>query len=183
MRRLEQQIQQSLEKLPLDVLAEGRIADPPTRGRRKLVGRVPAMWKAVALGTQETILPRMAVFESVLPERAAANLALGTYLALSEPRSQVRSKSGRNRRPGAADQQLTIAERLAKKIDVDFRRTPISEAFSSIGEDVGLTFEIDGGAAQARRLYQEHAAELPPDRGPRDRSSAARFSSSMPRWL
>jgi DNA-directed RNA polymerase subunit RPC12/RpoP len=145
-RRLEQEIQQNIEKLPTDILAEVEVLDPQTIGHRKLVGRVPAMWKAVALGTQETTQPRLVVFESILPERAAANLAIGTLIALSEPRSQSRSKSGRNRRPGTSDQQRTIAERLSTKIEVDFRRTPISEAFSSIGEDIGLTFEIDGGA-------------------------------------
>ncbi len=145
-RRLEQEIQQNIEKLPTDLLAEVERLDPRTSGHRKLVGRVPAMWKAVALGTQETTQPRLVVFESILPERAAANLAIGTFVALSEPRSQSRSKSGRNRRPGTNDQQKTIAERLSAKVDVDFRRTPISEAFSSIGEDIGVTFEIDGGA-------------------------------------
>jgi hypothetical protein len=145
-RRLEEQMQQSLDRLPTEILAEVERLEPQTVGHRKLVGRVPAMWKAVTLGMQEATQPRLVVFESILPERAAANLALGSCLALSEPRSQSRSKSGRNRRPGTSDQQKTIAERLSTKIDVDFRRTPISEAFSSIGEDLGVTFEIDGGA-------------------------------------
>jgi hypothetical protein len=145
-RRLEQEIQQSIEKLPTEILAEVERLDPQTAGHRRLVGRVPAMWKAVTLGMQEATQPRLVVFESILPEHAAANLALGSYLALSEPRSQGRSTNGRNRRSGTPDQQKTIAERLSAKIDVDFRRTPISEAFSSIGEDIGVNFEIDGGA-------------------------------------
>jgi hypothetical protein len=145
-RRIEQEIRQNIEKLPTNILAEVERLDPQSSGHQKLVGRVPAMWKAVALGTQETTQPRLVVFESILPERAAANLALGTFLALSEPRSQDRSRTGRNRRPGTNDHQETVAERLSTKIEVDFRRTPISEAFSSIGEDIGVTFEIDGGA-------------------------------------
>jgi hypothetical protein len=111
------------------------------------VGRVPAMWKAVTLGTQSATQFRLAIFESVLPERAASNLSLGTYLALSEPRSTAAaSKKGRNRQSGSSEQPRTVNERLASKIDVDFRRTPLSEALSSIGEDIGVTFEIDGGA-------------------------------------
>jgi DNA-directed RNA polymerase subunit RPC12/RpoP len=145
--RLEEEVQKHLDQLPAEILANVESLDPRTTGRRKLVGRVPAMWKAVTLGTQSATQFRLAIFDSVLPERAAPNLSLGTYLALSEPRSTAAaSKKGRNRKSGTSDQPRTVNERLASKIDVDFRRTPLSEAFSSIGEDIGLTFEIDGGA-------------------------------------
>jgi hypothetical protein len=145
--RLEEEVQKSLDQLPAEILANVEGLDPRTSGRRKLVGRVPAMWKAVTLGTQSAAQFRLAIFESVLPERAASNLSLGTLLALSEPRSAVAaSKKGRNRKSGTSDQPRTVNERLASKIDVEFRRTPLSEAFSSIGEDIGVTFEIEGGA-------------------------------------
>jgi DNA-directed RNA polymerase subunit RPC12/RpoP len=142
--RLEEDVQQRLDRLPKQLLADVESLNPQTGGHRKLVGRVPAMWKAVALGMHSTIEPRLATFESVLPERAAPNLSLGTYLALTAPRSDSVLRSGRGRgRPG---EKRTVAERLATKVDVDFRRTPLSDAFASIGEDIGVTFEIDGGA-------------------------------------
>lgn len=143
---LEEELQQRLDALPKELLANVERLDPRTSGRRKLVGRVPAMWKAVALGVQASAQARLATLESVLPERAAPNLSLATYLALSEPLSASSgSKNGRGR-AGMAGQQQTVLQRLQAKVDVDFRRTPLSDAFSSIGEDIGLTFEIDGGA-------------------------------------
>jgi hypothetical protein len=142
---LEADVQQRLDQLPVGMLEGVKHLDPPTSGRRKLIGRVPAMWKAVALGAESTTQTRLVTFESFLPERAAPNLSLGTYLALTEARSATSgTKTGRQTIP--ADQSMTIGQRLAAKIDVDFRRTPLSDAFASIGEDIGVAFEVDGGA-------------------------------------
>lgn len=144
---LEADVRERLDGLPAQMLADVERLDPRTIGRRKLVGRVPAMWKAVALGAQSTAQARLATFESILPERAASNLSLGTYLALTEPQSAASgSKKSRSRQAGAPDQSKTIAQRLASKVDVDFRRTPLSDAFASIGEDIGVKFDVDGGA-------------------------------------
>jgi DNA-directed RNA polymerase subunit RPC12/RpoP len=142
--QLEEAVQRRLERLPKQMLADVETLNPQTSGRRKLVGRVPAMWKAVVLGLQSTAEPRLATFESVLPERAAPNLSLGMLLALTEPHSASGSRTGHGR--GGSSEKKSLAERLATKVDVDFRRTPLSDAFASIGEDIGVTFEIDGGA-------------------------------------
>ncbi len=142
--QLEEAVQRRLDRLPKQMLADVETLNPQTSGRRKLVGRVPAMWKAVVLGLQSTAEPRLATFESVLPERAAPNLSLGMLLALTEPHSASGSRTGHGR--GGSSEKKTVAERLATKVDVDFRRTPLSDAFASIGEDIGVTFEIDGGA-------------------------------------
>lgn len=165
-RHLEEDVQKRLEHLPLDVLAHVRRLRPETSGHRKLIGRVPAMWKAVALGSESSTEARLVSFESVLPERAAANLALGTYLTLMEPPGPSTSPE---KSSGAAEKPQSIAERLQMKIDVDFRRTPLSEAFTSIGEEMGVPFEIDGGALklsgytknmpQTFRLNQASASE------------------------
>jgi hypothetical protein len=144
---LEADVQQRLDRLPTGILGDIEHLNPRTSGRRKLLGRFPAMWKAVALGAESTTQARLVTFESVLPERAAPNLSLGTYLALTEtPAATSGSKSGRGRQAGPGEQSKTIGQRLTTKIDVDFRRTPLSEAFNSIGEDIGVTFKIDGGA-------------------------------------
>jgi hypothetical protein len=142
---LEADVQQRLAQLPTDMLEDVKRLDPRTSGRRKLVGRVPAMWKAVALGTESTSQDRFVTFESVLPKRAAPNLSLGTYLALTETAFAASgSNSGRGRQTSPAEPSKTIGQRLAAKIDVDFRRTPLSEAFASIGEDIGVTFDVEG---------------------------------------
>jgi DNA-directed RNA polymerase subunit RPC12/RpoP len=142
--QLEDAVQRRLDRLPKQMLADVETLNPQTSGQRKLVGRVPAMWKAVVLGLQSTAEPRLATFESVLPERAAPNLSLGMLLALTEPHSASGSRTGHSR--GGSNEKKSVAERLATNVDVDFRRTPLSDAFASIGEDIGVTFEIDGGA-------------------------------------
>jgi hypothetical protein len=83
--------------------------------------------------------------ESVLPERAAPNLTLATYLLLTEGPTEL------SRAPAAPvapkrEGPKTLAGRLQTVIDVDFKRTPLSDAFDSIGGDIGVTFELDGGA-------------------------------------
>jgi len=142
-RRLEEDVQKRLDHLPVDVLVHVRRLRPETSGHRKLIGRVPAMWKAVTLGSESNTQPRLAAFESVLPARAAPNLALGTYLTLTEPPGPSASPE---KSSGAVEKSQSIADRLQMKIDVDFRRAPLSEAFTSIGEEIGVPFEIDGGA-------------------------------------
>ncbi len=66
---------------------------------------------------------------------------------MTEPHSAASGpKGGRGRQAGRPEQKKTVAQRLAATVDVDFRRTPLSDAFASIGEDIGVTFEVDGGA-------------------------------------
>ena len=141
--QLRAEMQAHLDKLPAEVLEYVKTRNPPTIGQRKLVGRLPAMWKAVALGASSASEERLLTIESILPERAAPNLSLATSLALAESGPSAGAPA---RAPGSQlKRPKTIAERLATPIDVDFRRTPFSEAFGSIGEDTGLTFELDGG--------------------------------------
>jgi hypothetical protein len=104
------------------------------------------MCKAAALGAAVNSQAKIVTLESVLPERAAPNLSLATYLLLTEgPTSVGRSPA----LPIAAKREgrpKSLAARLQTVVDVDFKRTPLSEAFESIGGDIGVTFELDGGA-------------------------------------
>jgi hypothetical protein len=142
--RLAETLKGRLDHLPTDLLSYVERMQPSVPGSRKLIGRLPAMCKAVALGADVDSQGRMVTLESVLPERAAPNLSLATYLVLTEgPTSLVRAPAApvvRHEGP------KTLVARLQTVVDVDFRRTPLSEAFESIGGDIGVTFELDGGA-------------------------------------
>jgi hypothetical protein len=149
--RLQNDFRARIDRLPIEFLQQVRHLRPATSGHRKLIGRVPAMWKAVSLGTTASSQPRLMTFESILPERAAPNLSLGTSLLFSEMEAAPDAaatidinKKGEPR--GSAKPSQSVSQRLQNKIDIDFRRTPLSEAFASIGEEIGVTFEIDGGA-------------------------------------
>jgi hypothetical protein len=143
--RLAETLKQRLDRLPTDMVAYVTRLQPAGPGVRKLIGRLPAMCKAVALGTAVDSQRRLVNLESVLPERAAPNLSLATYLLLTEgPSRQDRVAPA----PVATRRETpkSITARLQSTVDVDFRRTPLSEAFEAIGADIGVTFELDGGA-------------------------------------
>jgi hypothetical protein len=135
-----------LDRLPTDLLKYVEQLQPAISGSRKLVGRLPAMCKAVALGAVVTHQAKIVTLESILPERAAPNLSLATYLLLTEGPPSV----GRSPAPPIAAKRegrpKSLAARLQTTVDVDFKRTPLSDAFESIGGDIGVTFELDGGA-------------------------------------
>jgi hypothetical protein len=142
--RLAETLKGRLNHLPSDLLSYVERMQPSVPGSRRLIGRLPAMYKAVALGADADSQGRIVTLESVLPERAGPNLSLATYLLLTEgPTSLVRVPAAPVVR---RDGPKTLAARLQTVVDVDFRRTPLSEAFESIGGDIGVTFELDGGA-------------------------------------
>ncbi len=143
--RLAETLKERLDRLPMDLFKYVERLQPSGPGSRKIIGRLPAMYKAVALGSAVSSDPRLVTLESVLPERAAPNLTLATYLLLTEGPTEL------SRAPAAPvtpkrEGPKTLAGRLQTVIDVDFKRTPLSDAFDSIGGDIGVTFELDGGA-------------------------------------
>jgi hypothetical protein len=118
---------------------------PAIPGSRKLIGRLPAMYKAVAIGAQPSSQSRLVTLESVLPERAAPNLTLATYLLLTET-SAPQGRWAANPVVAKRETPNSLAARLQSPVDVDFKRTPLSDAFDAIGGDIGVIFELDGGA-------------------------------------
>jgi hypothetical protein len=132
-----------LDVLPKDLVAAVSKMTPADVGDRKLVGRFPAMVQAVAASTVEGIAQRQVVFQTRLPERAAPNLALAGLLTwLESTKTPVAPTTPGE--PNAAP--ATIAEKLKKPVEVDFRRTPLEDAFAFIGEETGITFDLDGDA-------------------------------------
>jgi hypothetical protein len=88
---------------------------------------------------------RLIWFSVSLPERAAPNLALGARLtwesstagtALADARAEGLLAGG----PAA----VTIAERLNRRIDVDFRDEPLSAAIEFIGAETDVRIRLDG---------------------------------------
>jgi hypothetical protein len=132
-----------LDALPKDLVAAVSKMTPADVGDRKLVGRFPAMMQAFAASTVEGIDQRQVVFQTRLPERAAPNLALAgllTWVESTKAPVAPTTPSETNAAPA------TIAEKLKRPVEVDFRRTPLEDAFAFIGEESGITFDIDGDA-------------------------------------
>lgn len=140
-----------MNELPKNAFALVRQMNPKKVGARKIIGRYPAMLKALQLATLVSVDDRHVMLSAQLPERAAPNLALGTLLAWDESTRTDFSTDAAEPPTLAANKKDAnlpekIADRLKKKIDVDFRRTPLQEAFNYIAEETSVKIEIDGDA-------------------------------------
>ncbi|MEX0726289.1 MAG: zinc-ribbon domain-containing protein [Planctomycetaceae bacterium] len=150
--RTQRRYQNLLDELPTNVLALVKQMNPAKVGVRKVVGRFPAMLKALQMATLISIDERHVLLSAQLPERAAPNLALGTLLTWDESTRTAFSADGGTESAAIAaannDDKLPekVADRLKKKIDVDFRRTPLQEAFDYIADETSVKIEIDGDA-------------------------------------
>ncbi|MEX2288258.1 MAG: hypothetical protein WD648_14280 [Planctomycetaceae bacterium] len=143
--QLEQVLAARLKTLPRDVLARVEKMSPRTAGRRQLIGRLPAMVQAVALAIESSTGERFARFSTRLPERAAPNLALAARLAWIETRQPERTAASQTQTDATPSQTpKPIVERLETKLEIDFRRTPLEEAFEFIGSEAGFAVKIDG---------------------------------------
>lgn len=137
-----------LDSLPRTVLAMVERMNPPERGKRRIIGRFPAMTKVFAMATQAETGPRHVRLVTALSERAAPNLALGTLLTWDESTRTDFTKQAPTAptpTPGTKPAE-SLADRLKKKIDVDFRRTPLEEAFTYIADETKVPIQIDGDA-------------------------------------
>ncbi len=147
--KLEREVAGKLDRLPQDLYAAVQMMRPKQVGSRKIIGRFPAMMKVYSLSTMAAIGDRLAQFTTVLPAKAAPNLALGTLLAWDEStRTDFTQKppEPKSNEPKLPD---LIVDRLKFDMDVDFRRRPLQDAFSDIGEATHVAFEIDGDALKA----------------------------------
>lgn len=145
-RQLERDLEKKLAALPADLYAAVQMMNPQQVGFRKIIGRYPAMMKVFSLKTLSGTGEDMAQFTTVLPAKAAPNLALGTLLAWDESTRTDFTKAAPTPQPKEPKLPDLIVDRLKLPMDVDFRRRPLQEAFSDIGEATHVQFDIDGDA-------------------------------------
>ncbi|MBA3315385.1 MAG: zinc-ribbon domain-containing protein [Planctomycetota bacterium] len=133
-----------MDALPEELLTAVSQLSPADVGNRKLIGRLPAMTQLFAAATVGGIDDRAVVFQTRLPDRAGPNLALAGLLTWHE---SLQAKTPPGKTPENSDTPpATIAGKLKRPVEVDFRRTPFEDAFAFIGEETGITFEVDGDA-------------------------------------
>lgn len=161
---LEREMKTKLNRLPKMVLETIEMMAPREAGKRKVIGRVPKMVQTFAKGSNLSHGPRHVEIITPLSERAAPNLALGTLLAWDESTRTDFTKE-RVTKPSADEPKLPdkIADRLKLKIDVDFRRTPLQDAFAFIAGEIKTTIDIDGDALKAggftKNMPQQYQAD------------------------
>jgi predicted Zn finger-like uncharacterized protein len=143
---LEQNLKQRMEKLPPTMVELVRKMQPRRSGFRQIIGRFPAMLEVFRLATISSIQDRSVRLLTVMPPKAAPNLALGTVLTWDE--STRTDFSADAPRMAATTQKLpeTVLGRLQLPVDAEFNRVPLQEALDYIGGEIQVTVEIDGDA-------------------------------------
>jgi len=160
---LQDEVRERLRVLPYDLWHMVEKMNPQTLGPRKVIGRFPAMMQVFAKSTIGGTGTRYAQLTTTLPERATPNLALGALLTWDE---STRTDFNRTTVPSAtpstsgSDLPALIADRLKKKIDVEFARQPLQEAFAYIADETGCEHEIDGDALKLSGYTKNMPYEL-----------------------
>lgn len=120
---------------------------PAELGQRRLIGRLPSMTQTVFDAAKVEAGDRLVKVSYQGPERAGPNLAVATLLAWdestrtnfsSQPTTAVASSG--NKTPDK------LSDRLKTKIDVDFRNTPLEDAFLYIAGEANFNMVVDGDA-------------------------------------
>ena len=145
--KLEQDLQDKLADLAEFLVPYFQQMNPREQGKRMLIGRVPAMVEVYSMATEFTHGPQHVRLVTSLPDVAGPNLVLGTIQAWEESTRTdfTKSKPVPVETAGPKIPEL-VADRLRMKIDVDFRRTPLNEAFAFISAEIKTPIEIDGDA-------------------------------------
>lgn len=145
---LERDFRKKLDQLPPDLLHAVQMMQPTEVGKRQLIGRFPAMMAILSNQTETSDGKRLVKLTTVLPERAAPNIALAGLLAWDESTRTDFSQTPKKADPkpsagGGAETQLA---RLGKSVEIDFRKEPLQGAFKYLAEETGATIDIDGDA-------------------------------------
>ena len=152
--KLQRFVQQKLAELPEEILSGVRKMRPATVGSRTMIGRFPAMMKAVEIGTTAHIDPVGVRLITLLPQNAASNLAGAAILTWKQSLVTNFDDDPRLTITDATQIPEKVADRLKLKVLIDFRATPLQEAFGYIGESIKTEIAIDGDALKAAGFTQ-----------------------------
>lgn len=140
---LAKSFQAQLAETPRQILELVQMMNPRQIGYRKIIGRFPAMFKVVQLNTKFETDKQLVSMAYDGPERAAPNLALGALLAWDEStRTNFNAPSAGG--TSVAQTRKPLKDLLKTKIDVDFRREPLENAFNFIAGEAKFEIYVDG---------------------------------------
>ena len=146
--RLDKAMRQKVTLLPERLWHElADKLDPQVAGPRKIIGRFPAMMQVFGKNTKGGFGHRFTVLDTSLKERAAPNIALASLLAWDESTRTDFTKAAPGKTTGSDDNlPLLVVDRLKKKIECEFPRTPLQDAIKYIAEECKVGHDIDGDA-------------------------------------
>jgi hypothetical protein len=152
--KLQRVTQVKLSNLPEEILQGVRMMRPTTIGSREMIGRFPAMIKALEIGTTAHIDPTGVRLVTLLPQNASANLAAGAMLTWNQSLLTNFEDASHLTKADTTKVPDKVADRLKMNVLIDFRRTPLQEAFSYIGDSIKTEITIDGDGLKAAAFTQ-----------------------------
>ena len=151
--KVQRHLKLQLSRLPQLLMDATAFMQPGIAGYRKLIGRFPAMVKALDLGTSTHIGDNLVRMVTLLPAKAGPNLAAASMMAWRQ--SLETDFSGPApvvaKGPKLPD---TVAERLKMTVIVDFRRMPLQEAFGYVADEIKTPLSINGDALKLAGMTQ-----------------------------
>jgi hypothetical protein len=141
---------QKLEFLPRELQSMCVRMRPATQGYRALIGRFPAMLEAYRQATIPTLETRHVRLTTVLPRKAAPNLALGTLLTWDQAMQTDFTTAAPPTVVAAANPQAgnlpeKIEDRLKRTLEGEFNQ-PFQDAVAYIASETQVQIDIDGNA-------------------------------------
>ena len=152
--KLQRSTQLRLSRLPDDILQGVRMMRPSTAGSRQMIGRFPAMIKALEIGTSTHVDSDGVRLVTLLPQNAAANLAGAAMLSWNQSLLTNFDDASHLTKTEPMKIPDSVAERLKLPVLVDFRATPLQEAMSYIGDSIKTEITLDGDAMKGAGFTQ-----------------------------
>lgn len=149
--RLRDRLGGQMEELPKMMWQQVAVKMQPREMRfRQFIGRFPAMLEAFQRSTVMGTDSRHLQLTTVLPAKAAPNLALATLFTVNEA---ARTDFGTDSAVAAAEPEKTklpesAAERLKLTVDAEFNRTPLQPALEYLCAEVEVNLFLDGDALE-----------------------------------
>jgi hypothetical protein len=152
--KVQRHAQLQFSKLAEEMLAGVEKMKPATVGSRQMIGRFPAMLQALDVGTTAHVAPSFARLVTVLPKQASVNLAAGALLTWNQ---SLLTNFDEEKAVAKGDTTAIpdkLVDRLQMKVLIDFRRTPLQEAFGYICDAIKTEWSIDGDALKGAGFTQ-----------------------------
>lgn len=148
--RLRATMRERLEETPHDMMNLARMMEPEVLGWRQIISRFPAMLEAFRMSTVINLGDRYIRMTTLLPAKAAPNLALGTMLTWNEALSTDFTASAPVVASNEPEPELTLEEKLKLEVDAEFNGEFLEVALAYIGDSIGAETYLDGEALENR---------------------------------
>lgn len=145
---LEKDFQTRLKKLPEQLWKDVCARMQPAEVRfQKLIGRLPAMLEAFQQSTVSQRASRLITLTTVLPTKAAPNLALAALFTVNEAtRTNFGAKPVADTGMKKAALPPTIAGRIELPVDAEFNRSPLEPVLQFLCDEIQVKLFVDGDA-------------------------------------